>query len=303
METVHVLAPAKINLWLRVLAREASGYHSLETLFAAVSLADRLEIMRSPTAGVTLEVSGEDDIGPIEKNLVYRAASAFLSTAFYGEGVFIRLEKVIPSAAGLGGGSSDAAATLRGLSALFAGAVSGEELLRIASRLGSDVPFFLAETPLALGWGRGERLLALEPLPKRSILIAHPGVAMPTGDAFRRLAELRGAATEPVPQALHRRDVGSWPAIARFAQNDFETPAFERIPRLAAAKTRLREGGADIALLAGSGASIFGIFESSSLLEPVAAELERQGWRCWREQTIEAWPMPVPGIDFPSQVR
>src|SRR5690606_33158033 len=108
-----------------------------------------------------------------------------------------------------------------------------------ASWLGSDVPFFLAATPLALGWGRGERLLAMPPLPQRPVLIAHPGIAMPTGEAFRRLAEMRGEAAAPEPRTLEQADLGSWPAIARLAVNDFESPAVERFPRLAAARDRL----------------------------------------------------------------
>lgn len=294
IESVQLLAPAKINLWLRVLARETSGYHSLETLFAAASLFDRLEVSRMGNPGVVLEVTGDEDTGPVEKNLVYRAATAFLSQAGNADGVRIRLEKSIPSAGGLGGGSSDAAATLRGLSELFAGAVPPSEMLRIAANLGSDVPFFLAASPLALGWGRGERLLALNPLPKRHILIAHPGVPMPTGDAFRRLVELRETSAAPAAQALELADLGSWPAIAQLAANDFELPAFERIPRLSAAKDCLFECGAEVALLAGSGASIFGIFDSLAELEPAAVELERQGWRCWREHTLDAWPPSSP---------
>lgn len=292
-ESLQLLAPAKVNLWLRVLAREASGYHSLETAFAAVSLADRLEFVRREKPGVELVVSGDEDTGPIGSNLVYRAATAFLARMGGAAGVRINLEKVIPAAGGLGGGSSDAAATLRGLSALFSDPIPKEDLLRIAAGLGSDVPFFLAPSPLALGWSRGERLLSLPPLPVRPVLIAHPGVAVPTGEAFRRLAEMRGEGSGAGPQALDLSVLRSWASIAELATNDFEFPAFEQIPRLAAAKERLLAAGAEVALLAGSGASVFGIFADASGMEGVVAELEREGWRCWRARTLEHWPQPT----------
>lgn len=300
---VEVHAPAKINLWLRVLAREESGYHTLESLFAAVSLADQLTIARTPRSGVELVVRGEVDTGPVDRNLVYRAGVAFLERAAIGEGVSIELEKRIPSAAGLGGGSSDAAATLRGLNHLFDEPLSQPDLLDLAIRLGSDVPFFLAPTPYALGWGRGERLLALNPLPERQVLIAHPGEAMPTGDAFRRLAELRGS--EPVPRArvITLDQLQDWSEVAGLAENDFEEPAFERIPRLAAAKSWMMDTGAAIAMLSGSGASMFGIFNPAAELAPLVSRLESEGWRCWRERTLEHWPSPPAGIDFPPQVR
>lgn len=291
--SLQILAPAKVNLWLRVLAREASGYHSLETLFAAVSLSDRLEMARREGRGVELIVTGAEETGPVEDNLVYRAATAFIEGWDGSGGAQIQLEKVIPAAGGLGGGSSDAAATLRGLNALFEGPLTEVELLRIASGLGSDVPFFLASSPLALGWGRGERLLSLPALPERPVLIAHPGVSMPTGAAFRRLAERRGEGGGPDPQAIDRSALESWEGVAALAMNDFETPAFEQIPHLREAKDRLRVAGARIALLAGSGASIFGVFEGAAGMVQAEAELEARGWRCWRARTLEHWPPPV----------
>ncbi|MBA2244718.1 MAG: 4-(cytidine 5'-diphospho)-2-C-methyl-D-erythritol kinase, partial [Gemmatimonadetes bacterium] len=174
-EVVEVLAPAKINLWLRILAREESGYHSLETLFCAVSLADTVRISRAPE--LVFEVEGEIEVGPPERNLCVRAAERFYREMGRTPEVRIELVKRIPSAAGLGGGSSDAAATLRALNTLHGGPMPSDMLLQMGSELGSDVPFFLCGSPLALAWGRGERLLALPPLPPRPVLIAHPGVA------------------------------------------------------------------------------------------------------------------------------
>ncbi|HEX2091942.1 MAG TPA: hypothetical protein VHG28_06045, partial [Longimicrobiaceae bacterium] len=181
---VRVEAPAKVNLRLRILAREETGYHALETLFCAVSLADTVEV-RPGGAGIALEVRGGVDTGPPEHNLVVRAAERFYRDLGGSPALRIELTKRIPAAAGLGGGSSDAAATLRALNLLHGEPFARAGLLQMAIGLGSDVPFFLCGSTLALGWGRGERLLALPPLPTRPVLIAHPGVAMPTGEAFR----------------------------------------------------------------------------------------------------------------------
>ena len=154
MTVVEIDAPAKINLWLRILAREASGFHSLESLFCAVDLCDSVRLERVE-AGVQLEVEGGVDTGPPESNLVVRAARAFLVATGAGDGgVRIHLRKRIPSAAGLGGGSSDAAATLRGLNVLYGDQLGQDAVMQIGVGLGSDVPFFLGGSAFALAWSR-----------------------------------------------------------------------------------------------------------------------------------------------------
>ena len=290
MTVVEIDAPAKINLWLRVLAREASGFHSLETLFCAVDLCDsvRLEPL---DAGVRLEVEGEVDTGLPESNLVVRAARAFHAAAGIGDGgLRIQLRKRIPSAAGLGGGSSDAAATLRGLNALYGEPLGEDALMQVGIGLGSDVPFFLAGSPLALAWGRGERLLTLPPLPSRNLLIAHPGHAMPTASAFGRIAELRGGGYAPIAMRVGLHELTSWHAVAARAGNDFEPVALERVPRISAGLEVLRGAGARPALLAGSGGSIFGVFSDSSAVHPAEQELSRLGFTTWRATTLTSLP-------------
>lgn len=297
--TVRVDAPAKVNLRLRVLAREASGYHGLESLFCAVSLADTVEV-RAGEPGIRLHVSGGVETGSPERNLALRAAERFHAALGTEPALDVALVKRIPAAAGLGGGSSDAAATLRALNALHREPFGRAELLRMAVELGSDVPFFLCGSTLALGWSRGERLLALPPLPPRPVLVAHPGVPMPTGEAFRRIAELRGERAEPEAFAFGLELLEGWPGVSALAENDFEAPAFERVPVLADAKRAMERAGALVCLLAGSGASLFGVFPSADERGEAERRLEPLGLATWRATTLDSEP-PVrvdpPGAD------
>ena len=147
-------APAKLNLFLRVLGRETDGYHGVETLFCLVDLADEVRAERREGAGVTIEVEGAE-VGPPEQNLALRAAALVLGATGNRFGVHLGLVKRIPVQAGLGGGSTDAAAALVAVNRLAGNAIPRHELLQLAARLGSDVPFFLSGALLALGWGRG----------------------------------------------------------------------------------------------------------------------------------------------------
>jgi 4-diphosphocytidyl-2-C-methyl-D-erythritol kinase len=291
MNAVAVDAPAKVNLRLCILSREESGYHSLESLFCALSLSDRVEIRRGEP-GVRIVVEGGIDVGPPERNLAVRAARRFYAELGEEPAVDLHLAKRIPSAAGLGGGSSDAAAVLRGLDALHGGVFSRAVLARMAIELGSDVPFFVCGSALALGWGRGERLLPLPPLPPRPILVAHPGQAMPTTDAFRRVAELRGGAYEPRAVLIDPAALANWDAVASLAANDFEPVVVERIPILADALDAMRAAGARIALLAGSGSSVFGVFDHVEDRDRALPVVEALGMRCWRAETLDAEPPP-----------
>lgn len=290
MKAVRILAPAKVNLWLRVLAREASGYHALESLFCALELADELRVSRSGE-GIRLRVEGGVDTGPDTENLVVRAARRFLAEVDEeGTGLSIELRKRIPAAAGLGGGSSDAAATLRALNRLLGDPLSDDTLLQLGTELGSDVPFFLCGSPLALGWSRGERLLALPPLPTAQVLLAHPGEPMPTGGAFHRIAQLRGGEYRLQASRIHAVELTGWDTMARRAINDFESVAIERVPMLAEGLEALRQAGARIALLGGSGASIFGLFDADPPPPAAAAELRALGFAVQPTRTLTSMP-------------
>lgn len=290
-DAVSVEAPAKVNFRLAILAREASGFHSLESLFCAISLTDLLTVCRGDL-GLALTVEGSVDTGPPERNLSLRAAHRFYDELGEAPAVAIRLVKRIPSAAGLGGGSSDAAATLRALNTLHDEPFDRAALLRMAIDLGSDVPFFVCGSPLALAWGRGERLLRLPSLPERAVLVAHPGVAMPTPDAFAAIAARRGPAPPPRAFALDTADLADWGAVERLAMNDFGQVVAERIPVLHDALAAMRASDARIALLAGSGGSVFGIFDKAGDRDAAREWVEPLGLACWSAHTLTALPTP-----------
>ena len=283
---LRVAAPAKVNLTLHVLAREISGYHQLETLFCALELADTLEF-RSGEPGIRLEVEGAE-LGPVEDNLVHRAARAFYATAGIESAVSVRLRKEIPSGAGLGGGSSDAATTLHALNQLHGGPLDRDTLLEIAAGLGSDVPFFLCGSPLALAWGRGERLMPLTPLPRAPVLVVVPGFGFPTPEAYRELdafrtqsvgtsAPLASAGAAPAARLVRRDELRTWEGVATLAHNDFEAPTYARYPELAELKALLLDAGASVALLSGSGSALFAAFPDEKERDDAASALHAHG--------------------------
>ena len=288
-ESVTLDAPAKVNLRLRVLAREVSGYHSLETVFCAVSLCDRVEVRRA-RGGVRLRVAGEIDTGPPEDNLVVRAARAFADAAGVPPEAEILLRKRIPAGAGLGGGSSDAASTLRALNRLHDQPLDRGRLLEVAGGLGSDVPFFLCGSTLALGWGHGERLLALPPLPRRSVLLAWPPRGRSTRMAYEKLSlDPRAAARAEV---LSADELSSWEGVAALAANDFAADAVEYDPGTGTVLDALRDHGATVALLSGSGAAVFGIFADAERSVSAAVDVEAARWTTVRAETLSVPPRP-----------
>jgi 4-diphosphocytidyl-2-C-methyl-D-erythritol kinase len=223
-----VRAQAKINLYLRVLAREDDGYHQIETLFQRLALGDVVRVrVGGGVRGRSLACDGPalpaGGLGPPEQNLAWRAAEAFAAATGWPDDFAIRVRKEVPVGGGLGGGSADAGAVLRCLNALAPAPLAPGDLLAVAAPLGADVPFLTAEAPLALAWGRGERMLALPPLPARRVHLACFAEGVPTGEAYAALAEWRreqGARARPVlwtPGRLTR-----WDDVALVAANDFE---------------------------------------------------------------------------------
>lgn len=274
-------ALAKVNLRLQILTREVSGYHQIETVFQALDLADRIELVAGEDGEISLAVTGlgADDLGPPEWNLAVQAARRF-AEAFTGAGgrfpgVDIRLEKRIPAGAGLGGGSSDAAAVLRGLNELTGAGFSASELVLLSAELGSDVPFFASGASRALAWGRGDRILPLSPLPARHVLLAVPAEPIETGWAYGALAEHREDQTRIGPLAgLLDGDLrGGWEAVAMRARNEFEPAIFPLRPDLPRIKKALVRAGARPALLSGSGSALFGVFEDEGDLKAALSGL------------------------------
>ena len=255
-------AQAKINLTLRILAREATGYHQLETLFARIDLADTVRVATDTTVR-ELTCEGAD-VGPVERNLAWRAAEAYAAEADWPRGFSIHVTKRIPVGGGLGGGSADAGAVLRILNAINPAPLSEATVQSLAFRLGADVPFVSTDAPLALAWGRGERLLALAPLPAREVVLCLPPFGVETAAAFRWIAESRSDAPLRAPAPLRAADLDRWDGIARLAANDFETPVIHRHPGIAACLEAINHAGARIARMSGSGSTVFGIFERRS---------------------------------------
>ena len=258
---VTVLAHAKLNLFLRVLGRETDGYHSLETLFARLALADELTATRRD-AGVTIEVTGADT-GPDADNLAVRAATMVVSALRTPIGVHLRLEKKIPVGGGLAGGSADAAAALEAVNRLAGNAVPRAELLQFAARLGSDVAFCFSGASLALGWGRGERLMVLPPLPPAPVLLLVPPVSVKTAEAYRWVAEARSTQSRRGAVAMDLESLGSWGSIGRLAGNDFESVVFGHLPQVRAAFEAVVGTRPLVCRMSGSGSAIFGVYRNT----------------------------------------
>jgi 4-diphosphocytidyl-2-C-methyl-D-erythritol kinase len=257
IRTARLKAYAKLNLGLRVLYKRPDNYHEIRTVFQTVSLADDLEVDFSVARATAIEVHGTPEI---PDNLVERAARAVLGNLGIEAKVVFRLKKRIPAGAGLGGGSSDAAAVLLALPVLAGKAIAPGDLHAMATQLGSDVPFFL-RGGAALGLGRGEELY---PLPDRragNALLVAPNVHSNTAEAYRDLSPR--LTTIPLQNKLNSFQQGVWGAGEGekvSLSNDFEDGVFARYPELRQIADRLIRGGADPVAMTGSGSSIFGIF-------------------------------------------
>ena len=297
-ECVRILAHAKVNLFLRILASETGGFHQIETAFALLELADELVVRRTaPGAGVTLEVNGPD-LGPADENLAVRAARAVLGATGTKFGVALTLTKRIPVRAGLGGGSSDAAAALHAVNALANQAIPMPELLHFAARLGADVPFFASGAPLAVAWGRGERLFRLPPLPAMPALVAVAKVGIATPDAYRWWDEAHPSAEARGPVVLDAPALAAWGSVGRLGGNDFESVVFGRRPPLRELFERLAATHPYWVRLCGSGSAVAAVYANPGLRDDAAMQLGARKQELIRTTTRAApapGPEPLPG--------
>jgi len=283
---LYIEARAKVNLYLEILGVRADGFHEIESLMAPVSLHDRIWL--TPTnGGVDLSCPSMPDL-PIEKNLSYKAASAFLKAAAIGKGVFIEVEKNIPDGAGLGGGSSDAAAVLKGMSLLFPESVSAENILKAAASIGSDVPFFLGD---GAAWvrGRGEKIKAAIGLrgPVPAVLV-YPGFAVSTAWAYSEYDRVSDSLTSILESARNPPPPGAACLHGTGLYNTFEKCVFSARPMLGAIKSGLLEAGARGALMSGSGSTVFGLFDSGEAADRAAAVMRKlsEVWRVFRVDVL-----------------
>ncbi len=273
--SVSLAAQAKVNLFLRVLSREGEGFHGIETLLCLVSLADTLRAERREGRGVTIEVSGAD-VGPAEQNLAVNAATAVLEAVGHQFAIHLTLTKRIPVRAGLGGGSSDAAATLHAANRLAGDPIPRHELVQLAARLGSDVPFFCTGAPLALAWNRGERMLRLPPLPSAPALLLTPRVGVATAEAYGWVDASRESAGRRGAVALDLEALSGWGNIARMAGNDFESAVFGRHAEIRAAFEALVGTRPLLCRMSGSGSTLFAIYRSARDRDDAAMMLGRK---------------------------
>ena len=289
---VSVTTPAKVNLILRILDRRPDGYHNLWSIMQAVDLKDEV-ILRVGSQPGRIELACDHPHVPSgPDNLVYRAAVRVLEHAGLDYGLHIVLRKRIPMGAGLGGGSSDAAAAILGLNRLFGLGWSPQQMAQVGGSLGSDIPFFFF-APCAKVGGRGELVSPLDLTGRRTLLLVNPGFGVETKWAYQALADTR-TSIPTMGKALvdlNRQPSVSWEALRPLMGNDFEDVVFPRYPLLREIKQMLLSHGAESAFLSGTGATVFGLFESSS--EATRAGNLLSGGSGWQTVAAETETKPL----------
>ena len=261
---MKIRAPAKINLYLRVVGRRKDGYHLLDTVLAPISLYDEIEIQkfkprndRAGSSGARIKVTCDHPLVPAgKKNIAFRAADLIMRTAGIDQPISLHIHKNIPVGAGLGGGSSDAAAILVALNRFFRLRYSIRRLAKLGLLLGADVPFFISGRP-ARARGIGERLTPLAKFRRFWLVVLYPGFPISTAWVYRKL---------PIKLTKHKvntsiiASLGSFAEIREVLVNDLETVTIGKYPRIGLLKGRLLREGASASLMSGSGSSVFGIF-------------------------------------------
>ena len=287
MNEVVVPSPAKVNLFLEIIGRRPDGYHDIASIMQLVDLCDEVRLRRRRT-GIRVEVQGAE-LPAGRGNLAYRAAALLLEAAGVEGGVEIHLEKRIPVAGGLGGGSSNAAAVLIGVSRLYELAWSREALQKLGENLGSDVPFFLGDG-LALATGRGEILTPLSAWPPQWLVLANPGLPISTAWAYR---EASSKLTEWQPRvSIPSFPLGGrpqWPPVWAF--NRLESVVLPHRPEIRALKHLLQEAGGAPVLMSGSGASVFAVVSDAVSARQLAAQAEKSGAFAAAVTTLPANPI------------
>jgi len=269
MRVARVQAQAKINLFLDVIGLLPGGYHEIQTEFHRIDLSDEV-VVRVGGKERSLDASGPsmppNGLGPMEKNLAYRAAIEYAARAGweFPRGFAIELTKNIPVGGGLGGGSADAGAVLRALNALVPKPMARDELLKLGALLGADVAFLTTEDVMALAVGRGEFLVGVpQLLPPAHVLLAVPPFSISTADAYRWLDEARALEPKPEEGSIAGAELfrPGWEGLTHNSRNDFEPVVEKRYPLLREIRERLMAMGARMARLAGSGSCVFGLFD------------------------------------------
>lgn len=301
---VEVAAHGKVNLILRVLDRRPDGYHNLWSVMQAFDLSDTVVAEADGVSGIHLVCEGAD-LPADSTNLAYRAAERVLARLKRLQGIRLLVRKRLPVAAGVGGGSSDAAAAIQALATLFKTGWSRAVMAEVGQEVGSDVPFFFYG-PTALVEGRGERVSPLRLEGERWLLLVNPGIAIPTSWAYEKLAAARATGKGRVSARPHLSHLVAsskpgeppmvhWSDLLAAIENDFAPVMEQEYPVLRDIRLLLLERGAQAAMLSGSGATVFGIFSSERSAWTAAEGLDqRPGWRVWVTRTCrEAASAPL----------
>ncbi len=269
MTRLTVEAPAKVNLTLRVLDRRADGFHELDTVFQAIDLWDTIELRAAEDITLTTDHPGlEIDHG----NLVQRAALLLREVAGLQDGVALHLRKRIPLGGGLGGGSADAAATLIGCARLWKLDVEIARLEEAARQLGADVPFFL-HGGTARGTGRGDRITRLEPFGDKPLVLGMPPYAISTAEVFERASQWLTLPSKSVNFPALFGHKWRQPNDLDLLDNDLQEGVFEVRPELRHFREGLLKQGASVALMSGSGSTVFGVFDEATVRDAALATL------------------------------
>ncbi|WP_136797727.1 MULTISPECIES: 4-(cytidine 5'-diphospho)-2-C-methyl-D-erythritol kinase [Desulfosediminicola] len=293
-EVLHLQAPCKINMMLRVVGRRVDGYHELETWMQKLDLYDEIELELTSQPGITL-VCDDPDLPVDETNLAYRAAKIYFESSkrAKGFGAALNLKKRIPSGAGLGGGSSDAGTVLRGLNHHFGDEFSQEELVRKAACLGADVPFFVVPYSAVMATGIGEVMQPVEPLTSCTIVLVNPGFSVSTKWVFENLA-LTTKIEESILPRFRKHDIET--LSYNDMCNDLELVTSMKFSEIEQMKHDLLNTGASRAMMSGSGPTVFGVFpddKSGQVAVQDAAEMLRQQYKDGvfvTRSCVGAWP-------------
>lgn len=283
MASVSLPAFAKINLDLRILGTRPDGYHDLRTIFQSLALFDKVTVTRR--RGPLEIVCDQEDVPTDRRNLAWKAASLLhrvatgKSTAVGG--ISIDLRKRIPTQAGLGGGSADAAMTLLALNKLWKFDLDLTTLTRIGARLGADVPYFLVGGT-SLGLGRGDDIYPLADLPTVHVVILRPGFGVATADAYTWFDQEKRRIKEPAARSYP----AGWPSWAATLRNDLEAPVVRHHPAISRIRQSMVDAGANFAAMSGSGSAVFGLFERAEAARRTASDLARPGWLSLHTRTM-----------------
>jgi 4-diphosphocytidyl-2-C-methyl-D-erythritol kinase len=288
-ESLVLESPAKVNLRLEILGKREDGYHELKTLFQKISLHDTLHFSLKQAEGISIKTDHPDL--PVGKtNLIYRASQSILKKSKYKGGITVEVEKRIPLGAGLGGGSSNAATTLKALNQLLKVKLSQKELMELGLEVGADVPFFFLEGA-ALGSGIGERLKKIE-VPDLWFILIYPNFEVSTRWAYQRFDKSR------IVEGLTNRNsrinldkfLGTAKGVSEILFSHLEAAVSEEYPQIGVMKKMLFSAGAMGALMTGSGPTVFGIFqkerETTKAYEKVKRLTSRRGWTVFKAHSI-----------------